>query len=161
MTENLEKFGQKLAEKMIAAGMASPRSFRGCTPEEIQQIIRSQQVNRLPIVYHQYLLYMGRYAGGYFFRGTDVYYPDILGFKEAAIELLLGMETTLTLKQTDFVFQFHQGYHFLYFNSEEDDPDVISVGEAQKTPKNLGPLSSWYFRCVDEMVDYRARYNDY
>jgi hypothetical protein len=101
----------------------------GCTPEEIARIEADQGV-ALPPSYRAFLQNMGRDAGG-LFGGTDIVFPDILGARDGAVELLLENQMPHVLPATTVVIYLHQGYVFGFLDpGEGSDPPVREWTEA-------------------------------
>src|SRR5262245_44010184 len=116
-------------KSLIEAGLASADSFRGCTEEEVA-LIESRFRIHLPKSYRDFLAVMGHEAGE-FLVGTDYRYPYLLEFRRDAEELLREGGLKFTLSPTHFVYLFHQGYTFLFFDSSSvlDDPPVFTFTE--------------------------------
>jgi hypothetical protein len=150
MANNIESYGQTLANRLIDTGLALSSQLIGCTLDQINEVMEVQQVERLPIVYQQFLSWMGQFAGDIYFSGTDVFYPAILKFKVFALKVIRQNNLSINLSKRDFVFLSHQGYQFMYFDVNHDDPDVIGFSEAEVELKNFGSLSSWLLDCIDE-----------
>jgi len=127
----LDQVKTQLAE----AGFVPPSAIRPCTWDEILAL--EQRLNlQLPAAYKEFLLWMGHGAGS-LFRGSDVFYDDLDGLKEAAIELLRENGLTGYLPEDAFVFYMHQGYQFDFLRtSEGDDPPLYHFGEGEG-------LTSW------------------
>lgn len=67
MTE--KSFGVALREKMVALRVFRPQGvFLGCSPEELEEIRLGQQVDFLPRIYREFMLEMGKGAGGFLFN---------------------------------------------------------------------------------------------
>ncbi len=125
---------QALIERMVSAGYARTDEIRGCTPEEVAGI-EARFGLRLPQVYREFLLAMGRGAGR-FFRGTDVFYPTVFELRQWAEELLEECRQPFALAGDAFVFLMHQGYELGYFHtgSGEDDPPLYRYVECDPAP---------------------------
>ena len=98
---------QALIGRMVSAGYARTDEIRGCTPEEVAGI-EARFGLRLPQVYREFLLAMGRGAGR-FFRGTDVFYPTVFELRQWAEELLEECRQPFALAGDAFVFLMHRG----------------------------------------------------
>jgi hypothetical protein len=104
----------------------------GCTPEEIAWIEADQGV-ALPANYRAFLRSMGRDAGG-LFVGTDLVFPDILGARAGAMELLLENQVPHVLPATAVVVYLHQGYICGFLDpAEGSDPPVWEWAETSGT----------------------------
>lgn len=78
---------------------------------------------------------MGRSADG-FFRGTDMFWPDLRSLRRYAEELLEENGNPFPLSKDAIVIAVHQGYQFLYLDSDlkKSDPPVYYYMEGDKTP---------------------------
>ena len=125
---------QALIERMVGTGYARPDELLGCTPEEVARI-EARFGLRLPRIYREFLLAMGRGAGR-FFRGTDVFSPAVLELRQWAEELLEECGRPCALPDDAFVFLMHQGYQFGYFRTGggEDDPPLYRYVECDPAP---------------------------
>lgn len=119
-------FHDKIAavvERLCSRGIATRESIRGCSPEEIAKV-RAEFETPLPLAYEEFLVQMGRGAVRYY-EGTDMFYPQILGTKAAARELVAEDPFDIELPEDAIPFSTHQGYQFLFIRSSEgDDPPV-------------------------------------
>jgi hypothetical protein len=134
----------------------------GCTPQEIAQVEADQGV-AIPAVYRAFLQSMGRDAGG-LFGGTDVVFPEILGSRRGAVEVLLENQVPDVLPATAVVISLHQGYVLEFLDpAEGSDPPVrgwAETGEpvAQQAQVVAGSLLEWLLqaeRAVQDNVRYR------
>ncbi len=88
----------------------------------------------LPEAYREFLLQMGRAAGS-LFQGTDVLYPELLGLKAAAQEILAEGGSLKSLEDDAVVVAMNQGYQFAYIRAAEgDDPPVYFYSEGEQEP---------------------------
>ncbi|MEV0675999.1 hypothetical protein AB0I60_05690 [Actinosynnema sp. NPDC050436] len=76
-----------LIETLLDAGLATADTIRGCTPEEVAEVRADQRAERLPAQHEEFLLTAGRRAGD-LLRGTDLFYPSLLGPAAEGRELL-------------------------------------------------------------------------
>jgi hypothetical protein len=139
--------------KLLAAGLADPDSFKGCTEDEIKSLERRFSL-RLPQCYRDFLAIMGRAAGD-FLVGTDYAFPTMLEFRKGAEKLLRTSQSVFELPSTAFVFMFHQGYTFLFWDCHSDpgDPPVFMFTEAEKTPRKVSDsFSAWLVTAVDDDI---------
>jgi SMI1 / KNR4 family (SUKH-1) len=100
--------------------MAVRLDARGCSPEEITSV-ESDQGIPLPPDYRRFLELMGRDGGG-LVGGSDLCFPEMLGLRQHAIELLAENESIFQLPEDAVVFMMHQGYQFMYLRGA--DPRV-------------------------------------
>jgi hypothetical protein len=143
-------FGKQLIDKIIAAGLATPRNILGCSQEEIL-LLELQIGFKLPIVYREILSAIGKSAGK-FFLGTDMFFPGLLKLNQYAKELLGDAESSLTLPERACVFLMHQGYQFSFFvaHDSEADPDVFYYLEDSGEFHPQEKLSKYFLDSVDE-----------
>lgn len=142
--------------KLLEAGLAGQNSFKGCTEQEIKAV-ESRFALRLPQCYRDFLAVMGR-AAEEFLVGTDYSFPKMLDFRKDADGLLRTSQSDFKLPPTAFVFMFHQGYTFLFFNchDDSDDPHVFMFTEAEKEPRRVSDsFSAWLLRGCDKTVRLR------
>jgi hypothetical protein len=139
--------------RLLESGLARANSFVGCTQEEIQSLEARFSVH-LPRSYRDFLAVMGR-AAGQFLAGTDYSFPKMVEFREAAEDLLRASHSNFQLSQTAFVFLFHQGYTFLFFDCDRDpdDPSVIMFTELENEPREVhNSFSNWLVTAVEDDV---------
>lgn len=104
---DIASFGRELIE----SGFATGDSIIGCDSAEIAQIYSfAPEGFPIPDEYQAFLEHMGRKAGT-LFRGTDLFYPQMLDAREAA-EDISGEVLTL---DNNFFFGHHQGYKVYFF----------------------------------------------
>jgi hypothetical protein len=139
--------------KLLESGLAGRDSFKGCTEEEIDSL-ECWFALRLPQCYRDFLAVMGRSAGD-FLVGTDYSFPKMLEFRKDAEGLLQTSQSDFKLPSTAFVFMFHQGYTFLFFDcsDDSDDPLVFMFTEAEKEPRKVSDsFSAWLLTAVDDDI---------
>ena len=107
--------------RIMQTGKLREGGVVGCSEEEIAQI-EHHFGHRLPETYRSFLRLMGKKAGNCFV-GTDMFFDKLRVLKEYASDLLAEGNSGLELKENDFVFSVHQGYQFLFFEANEDQPD--------------------------------------
>jgi hypothetical protein len=148
--------------KLLEGGLVGLDSFKGCTEEEITSL-ESRFSLCLPQCYRDFLAVMGRTAGK-FLVGTDYSFPKLLEFRKDAEGLLRTSQSDFKLRSTAFVFMFHQGYTFLYFDCHANpyDPPVFMFTEAEKEPRKVSDtFSAWLLAAVeDDIAAYRELKRD-
>lgn len=150
-------FLYKIVMRLIIKGIAGFPQIEGCSRGEINEI-KALSKFALPKIYVAFLSVMGREAGD-FFRGTNIFYPEILRNREVAEELLRDDESTFTLSPQDFVFSHHQGYQFNYFSitKDEEDPAVYHYMEGEspkKVPEKISEhFSEYLLWCLKDHED--------
>ncbi|WP_157535828.1 SMI1/KNR4 family protein [Kitasatospora mediocidica] len=70
-----------------------------------------------------------RWLGG-FLIGTDAFYPELMGIKSDALELLAESSASHLMAENSIVFAMHQGYQIYWMESSRgDDPPVAMYQE--------------------------------
>ncbi|WP_229068854.1 hypothetical protein [Actinoplanes sp. DH11] len=112
----------------IADGVtATAEQLQGLTQPEIEEVERDQPAP-LARSYQQFLELVGSGAGR-FLRGSDVFYPSVLGLGQAARALLEENQVEFALTNEDRVILMHQGYQFDFLRGAGPDPEVWSFSE--------------------------------
>lgn len=132
--------------------LGKPVAFEGCSQEELNQIKKSQNVERLPKLYEHFMLRFGRNSGG-LLSGVEYEYrfPHVLEFRELGVAPIKFMNPEYSIKKNQFVFMADYHASFLYFEiNSSDDPQVFTVYE-DNSPNyfTIAPLGSFSFRLVD------------
>ncbi|MFE7854100.1 SMI1/KNR4 family protein [Streptomyces sp. NPDC057403] len=101
----------------------------GLGAEEIESVRVDQHIESLPMYYEEFLRNMGRCAGQ-FLIGTDAFYPEMIGIKHDALELLAENGASHLIAENAIVFAMHQGYQVYWLEpSGSDDPPVAMYQE--------------------------------
>jgi hypothetical protein len=103
----------EFAERIVKGGMARPDTIVPCAPEEVEEIRADQGVPELPRQYQEFLLVMGRQAGD-FLKGTDFFYPTVLGLGQDGRELLEENHALGLLVLGSVIIGMHQGYELYW-----------------------------------------------
>ena len=75
--------------------------------------------------------------------GTDFFYDDLRGLRDALVESLAQMRVDFQMPLDLFVFSSHQGYIFHFFRTTEgDDPPVYGFSEVDPTVRQKWPTFS-------------------
>lgn len=145
-----QDFGQILKQKMISSNRGILEYFEGCSGAEIEIIKQAQKVERLPEIYIQFLLTMGKTAGGIVFRGSDYSYQYLLNLKRWAMELIEENDVSIQLPNDAFIFFMHQGYNFHFFHTNlGDDPSVYYFHDGERDfSLSAESLSDWYEKFI-------------
>lgn len=142
--------------KLIQSGLAEIDTTIGCSEQEIASVEEAFSLS-LPKEYRDFLRMMGREAGK-FLVGTDYSFPTLLEFREDAERLLIENHADFGLSLTNFVFMFHQGYTFLFFDCKNgsDDPPVFLYTESEAAVRQVGEsFSEWLNVAIeDDIVAY-------
>lgn len=145
-----------IKQELLNLGEDSEK-FVGCTPAQIEEIMQKQGVSKFPGLYRDFMLEMGRGAGT-LFQGSAFYYGAMMyfNFKEEALDLLKEVVTNFQIAEFQipekaFVFLYHQGYEFLYFDTIADEYDsvVYIYVEGELESRELGRLSTLFLREIE------------
>lgn len=140
--------------KIRGTRLAEQFSIEGCSKSEIDALESKWKI-RLPAIYKDFLSAMGHCAGR-FMVGTDYSYPKLLEFRGDAERLLREQQIGWTLPKTAFVFAFHQGYSFMFFDTAggELDPAVFLYTEGETKPKEVAAsFSQWLVKAVQDDIE--------
>lgn len=128
--------------------------LKGCSEAEIAQIMQAQGVERLPLMYVEFLSHMGRDAGG--LEADLTSYPYVMEIKPLTFDLLRQPDIFVLSHNSD-------GDCAIYFHvTEDDDPILYWVGydyrpdlnrfDLLKT-KELGQLSDWLIDLIEGVLE--------
>lgn len=136
-----------------------PLPFIGCNEKQIDEIKKSQDVDRLPQLYLEYLLHMG-VASGDLYIGLDVGYRWLTGYSfRDAMNDALRFAKLDEIKNDYFVFYTRQTHTFLFFPLfQGDDPPVYIYSESSGRPDDPylnGPLL-WRTHLSIHLTDFIA-----
>ena len=139
-----------ITERLVQSGIAEAAEIRGLSDAELEEVRIDQAVSQLPGSYLQFLKLMGRSAG-YLLRGTDVFYPKLLGLKQDAKELLASNGIPEASLEECIVFSMHGGYQIHWLSSSMEDSPVLMYSEAQQfpDPRSWPNLRSYLEREID------------
>jgi ubiquinone/menaquinone biosynthesis C-methylase UbiE len=151
-------FIRYLAKKW-ASSDACQAPLVGCSQAEIEEIKQRQGVNRLPELYVEWMLAMGRQMGGLENFETKLTYPSILDTKAQSFPVLHRQDIFVLTHDA-------QGDCAIYFHSGEDDPILYWISyDGAKTDYELkvedwGRLSAWLVHRVEGGIeDYELAEN--
>ncbi|MCC3318094.1 SMI1/KNR4 family protein [Nocardia africana] len=123
--QDIESFGRELLE----SGFATRESIIGCNAEEIAQVYAVAPVGfPVPGEYHAFLEHMGKKAGT-LFRGTDLFFPQMLDSRDAAVDIS-GEGLSLDDR---FFFGDHQGYKVYFFKLGSEAVYTYQEGDPEET----------------------------
>lgn len=116
-----------------ALGLGASKGFvrlevNGMSSAEIQEVELDQGVC-LPRAYREFLEICGSSRGGVL-GSEDVYYPDLIGIKDAAYEILRDGGDEISLDGY-VVFFMHQGYIFYCAKADSVDPSVFGYSSME------------------------------
>lgn len=157
-----EEFIEDFITRLKQYGFADYWSVKGCRLSSVS-IIEESFGYRLPEMYRQFLLKMGRGAGK-FFQGTALFWNESLfgvknlrGFQEAFLYTLEEDKFDFELTDNCFSFAHHQGYIHWYFyvnEGEEDPPVYIYQSEYLFTEKASDSFSQFLTECLEEQSKF-------
>lgn len=140
---------------------ASPGQLCGLS-EDVIRLIESDQPARLAEAYRLFLQLIGSGAG-FFLQGSAVYYPKMLGLKEAACDLLSENESPFAFEDPDRVFLMHQGYCFDFLRGPGPDPEVWSYSEGSSAgtvpERTFGRFTDWLRVNAEREIPVWARHS--
>ena len=113
--------------ELVRGGRIRGSSLKACTAEEVGSIEKHFGCV-LPASYRDFLSMAGHGAGR-LFRGTDIFYPRVLGLQRDAIDLFREHGKVDLLPADAKVFCMHQGYEVNFFLPGLDDPAVFQFVE--------------------------------
>jgi hypothetical protein len=141
-------------DRILEEGIARAEDLIGCNPDQIEALRRDQGVARLPDSYARFLSRAGRSAGPVL-RGTDAFFPSLIGIKSDARSLL--RDARLLDDQFDsesVVVAMHQGYQVFWLVSVNiPDPPVRMYQEGDA---NVSATWDSFAHFLDGAVDERA-----
>jgi hypothetical protein len=145
---------EQLVER-LASSAACEGTLEGCSEDEIDEIQDAQRVKRLPRMYREFLLHMGRRSGGLgTYLGFEIAYPTICEFKRHSFDLLHQSDIFVMTYIPD-------GDCAFYFHIDEDDPIIYWVGYDRRPEfvefnvletKDCGSLSNWLIDVVGDFI---------
>ena len=130
--------------QLISSGVATPDEIRGLAPDELDRIEADQGV-KVPDQYRRFLEVAGAGAGS-LWKGSDAFYPAVLGIKNAAEELLIESGNPFELDADALVIIMHQGYQFFFLLGVGEDPPVFAYVEGEPGPERVAPSFSVFLR---------------
>lgn len=154
-----QNFISRFVARLIETGFARLDQIRGCSEEEIVRL-ESHLGLRLPAAYREFLAVMGKGAGD-FYRGTDIFYSDLLfGLYSVLQRMLEEDQMPFRLREDAVIFSSHQGYIFSYFHaSEGDNPPVWGYHELHTAPKLIDDTFNEFLdSSLDDFLAIRAKY---
>jgi hypothetical protein len=120
---------KSLLDGLVTSGALRPDDLIGCSPEEIEQVRLDQRVSCLPDEYVCFLRLAGRGAGE-LLRGSDAFYPQLLGIKSDVGALLTDSGAEVALGAESLVIGMHQGYQAFWIPCiTATEPEVVMFQE--------------------------------
>lgn len=141
-----------------SVGFVKVWKFEGCSDKEIEEIMNSQGVTRLPHLYVQFMKLLGK-KDAELFVGQDILYDEALELKHYLHEELEHHKTTWRLPDDAFVFWTGQGYSYLYFQvNDSDDPPVYQyLSGNEHSSLVCDTFSQWLFEVYREHKEIHHR----
>jgi hypothetical protein len=146
----------QVLDRLLNEGLVPSDCLKGCSEDEIHEIMADQGVTRLPAEYVCYLRRIGKGAGPYL-RGTDTFYPRIImiGIRSSARDLFRESGSQIQLAPDSFVFAMHQGYQVFWFPTVmDDDPKVMMYQEGDKAPCREWDRFSGYLNSMIKEIEH-------
>jgi hypothetical protein len=144
---------ERVLTEMKALCVPDLRTLLPCTREEVSALEQKFHLS-LPRAYKEFLLTMGKGAGG-FLVGSKVFYHHVDWLQEVAVEMLTEDGFPQKLPEDAFVFFMHQGYQFNFFQtSAGDDPSVYRYLEETDAETFLLIYSHFTDFLLQELQDY-------
>gem|GEM_PF-4236390 len=134
-----------LRDEWVEHGGFSP-PLVGCTVNELNQLKTSQQVNRLPDLYTQFMCVFGKESGG-LRHGGQYHFPQALTFKQ---------HWKPALPESDcFVFVSNNDDMALFFHTEDvlENPMVYRIFETIDSDKQSFHVEP-YCKLSDFLIDW-------
>ncbi|MBP2584666.1 hypothetical protein J3A78_005144 [Streptomyces sp. PvR006] len=130
-----EALVRALVTSLADGTTATADGLRGLSAGQLDEVERDQPAP-LAGAYACFLRLVGGGAGR-FLQGSDVFYPHVIGLREAADELLRENQEPFHLGSSDRVIFMHQGYQFEFLRGEGTDPEVWSYSEGDAEPSRV------------------------
>ena len=131
------------------AYLNSRTTFEGLEEEQVS-LLESELGVEFPLLFRTFLREIGS-STGLVFSGSDCNPKDYVRFLESATDLILQSGVDLFMTDQSVVFLVHQGYTFLYFDSQTSyDTAILQYTEGESAPQQIS--SSF-----EELVDSELR----
>jgi hypothetical protein len=138
------RFIKSMIADIAQADGISVSDFQGCTKAELHQLMQVQNVQRLPEMYQQFMLQMGK---GFATRHDDMLWTFS--------ELLKFDKTSHGLLNDVFVFMWHKDYALIGFAPDgiSDNPTIIRYDDSLF---DLGKMITTSETLSDFLIDFFA-----
>ena len=127
---------------------ATPDELRPLTPDLVQAI-EADQPAPFSDAYRTFLTVAGGGAGR-FLQGSDVFYPDVIGIRAVAEEMLAAYGRRL--EDTDRVILMHHDAQFDFTRGRGPDPEVWSYSDGDDPRPAHARFTDWLRANVDEQT---------
>lgn len=132
MSENALEFKTLLRQKIIERGLAKEEELAGCTINDLEDYMKTQGVQRLPSIYIDFLLTVGKSSGNLWKRA---HYKgvDLTRIKASLLNLLIAHKNPIILPDDAFVFFSEDRIVFYYFltKNHDENPPVYMFLEVE------------------------------
>lgn len=133
----------------------------GCSDDEIEEICRAQDVERVPEDYRAFLALAGRESRG-LGVGTDMFYPFLVETKAWMQDALRNNGGPFSLPPRAFVFASHQGYNYWFLEDAHSEvPVVVNWMEGDEPRRLFRTFGDWLTAEVALLGDERRRHDQY
>ena len=123
---------EDLIEGLVVGGLVLRSELSGCSSAEIEEIRIDQGVPAIPAEYERYLRLAGRGAGA-LLRGSDAFFPALLGLKCDTAALLDECGADVSLAADSLVIAMHQGYQAFWIPAVgAQKPEVVMFQEGAR-----------------------------
>lgn len=138
---------QEIKDELIRKGIASEDSIVGVSQAEIDQL-ESKLGVVFPAMYKQYLLLLGRKAGG-LFDDVNCFFGDVAGLRGEVEEMIEEEGLEFVIPETAVVFSGYQGFQYHYFISEgSEDPEVYRLMDGGEPPEKITDTFTAYLKSI-------------
>lgn len=154
-----KSFGEVLKEVLVAHKICREDKFKGCSPEEIEAVMREQGVKRLPRIYREFLEVQGKEGlGENAYASSDWSCEVIGGLKEEAIRNRDSYDAEIILPEDMFVFFGHHDYEFLYFltDNDDDNPPVYRFIAGHGKIELLAETLTEYYNLIVQYISRKT-----
>lgn len=152
----MNDYTSQLLNRLKDAGIATSDSIKPCSQQDVSELEKAFSLT-LPVSYKYFLYAMGQGADK-FLRGTDCFYRYLFKLRPQAERLLAKSKGDFALADSYFVFLGHQGYQFMFFDTNAgDDPPVFHFVDFDEAPKKVNDSFSDWLKCrVEEALNLKA-----
>lgn len=122
-------------QKLIQIDKSNVLEFHGCSHDEIRKLMKNQSVEKLPNIYIDFMLKLGKNCPGSVFTGEDLYYDSVLELKDVFADFLEYEKAEWEISDNIFIFWTHHDYKFYFFDvAEGDNPPIYVFIQGAKRP---------------------------
>jgi len=144
MTKEEKTVGKKAVQLLVEHSYGPETKITGCDEDEIRDLESEFNV-ALPEAYKSCMRHLGKNPNG-FRRGSEFAYPEMKRQREFAQKRVEENDVDFKFDESDFVFMGHQGYSFLFFDTDEGDNPPVYLFMSPNEPYKLNDsFSEWLF----------------